>query len=414
MVHKDKANKTIVLPIAATDYALFMTDQATAHQIITNMIACYPELFPSDISSGYCLNGKTRVSKKQGIQMRKIRVNGSNYRIRPSYLLPYFRGKTAEAHHGLFLLRFGVPFWALAVVFGRNTMWWYRLYLCFGRYSIVQTSIVGKQNLPLDVLADEHHIRMQGQKAYVATTVSQGCFLGMQVSHTADESALQQAYGVFKQEAATISTAYQPHSVNTDGWTATQNAWQALFPTILVIECFLHAFLKVRDRATKKLQQYFDIAADKIWDCYRAESVRALSQQIRRLKEWTIEKVPQSPMRDNILKLCKKKQCWFNHFLAPKAFRTSNMLDRLMRAMDRHAFNSQMFHANLKATTMNFRAFALLYNFAPSNPSVYHKENNKLYCPMARLNGLVYHSNWLENLMMATSGSKIFNHSNTV
>ncbi len=125
------------------------------------------------------------------------------------------------------------------------------LYLCFGRYSIVQTSIVEEQNLPVDILADEHHIRMQGQKAYVATTVGKGGFLVMQVSRAADESSLQQAYGVFKKEATTLSEKYQPDSVNTDGWTATQNAWKALFPTILVIECFLHAFLKVRDRATK-------------------------------------------------------------------------------------------------------------------------------------------------------------------
>ncbi len=126
------------------------------------------------------------------------------------------------------------------------------------------------------------------------------------------------------------------------------------------------------------------------------------------------KQVPQSPMRDNILKLCKTKQRWFNHFLAPKAFRTSNMLDKLMRAMDRHAFNAQMFHANLKATTMNFRAFAILYNFSPSNPCLYQKDEKKRYCPMARLNGLVYHSNWLENLMIATSGSNIFNHRKAV
>ncbi|MFT7452754.1 MAG: hypothetical protein ACI9VN_003489, partial [Patescibacteria group bacterium] len=42
------------------------------------------------------------------------------------------------------------------------------------------------------------------------------------------------------------------------------------------------------------------------------------------------------------------------------AHKTSNMMDRLMRAMNRHAFNSQMFHSSIASTSKNFRAFALL------------------------------------------------------
>ena len=131
-------------------------------------------------------------------------------------------------------------------------------------------------------MADEHHIRQAGDKAYVATTVGNGCFLGIAASKGADTVSLETSYGTFKEEALDLSADYKPVSVNTDGWSATQNAWKNLFSMITVIECFLHAFLKVRDRATKKLKPYFDIAADKIWECYRAESKRSLSQQIRR------------------------------------------------------------------------------------------------------------------------------------
>lgn len=413
MALKYSENRTIVFSIAETDYTRFMEDSHYAHKLIKEQQEQYPALFPSEMATdGYCLNGKTRLSKKMGIQMRKIRVSGISYRIRPSYILPYLRGTVQEACHGLFLLRFGVPFWALAVVFGRNPMWWYRLYSCLGRYNLVQTSI-SNGNLPEDILADEHHIRVKGEKAYVATTVGKGCFIGMEVSSGADEQSLTNAYGVFKQEAEDFSADYQPKSVNTDGWKSTQNAWKTLFPSICVIECFLHAFLKVRDRATKKLQNYFDVAADKIWDCYRAESIKSLAQQIRRLREWTKKQVPESAMKTNILKLCQKKDKWLAHFTSPKAFRTSNMLDRLMRAMDKHAYNSQMFHSTIKATTKNFRAFALIYNFAPSAPKVCREKPN-LHSPMARLNGFVYHHNWLENLMMATSGSKIYNHRKAV
>ena len=78
------------------------------------------------------------------------------------------------------------------------------------------------------------------------------------------------------------------------------------------------------------------------------------------------------------------------------------MLDRLMRAMKRHARNSQMFHANIEMTTKNFRAFALLYNFSPSSPRVW-KDKEALQSPAARLNGGVYHKDWLHNLLIAAS-----------
>lgn len=413
MALKFKKNRTIVLSLSESAYELFMEDNSVAHNQIASDYCLNPELFPTEMSGGYVLNGKTRLSKKLGIQMRKIKVGGISYRIRPSYVLPYFRGRTDEASAGLFLLRFGVPFWALAIVFGRNTMWWYRLYLSLGKYSLVGTSIHHPDLLPDDLLADEHHTRIRGKKAYIATTVGAGCFLGMAACPKADEQFLAQGYGVFKQESLRLNPDYQPKSVNTDGWAATQKVWESLFPTIQIIECFLHAFLKVRDRATKKLNTYFDRAADKIWEIYRAESKRSLAQQIRRLAQWTNKQIPDSPMKENILKLCKKKNKWMIHLDFPTAKRTSNMLDRLMKAMKRHAFNSQKFHGDIPKTSMNFRAFALLYNFSPAAPSAWDASKT-LKSPVAKLNGFVYHQDWLQNLLLAASAKDLVYHRNPV
>ena len=399
---KSKENRTIVINISEQEYPFFVQDQQIAHKIIKNQFALHPELFPKEMGSGNMLNGRTRKSKKLAMQMRKIKIGRHSYRIRPSFILPYCRAKTSTVSKALFLLKFGVPFWALAFVFGRNAMWWYRLYLCFHRFSIVGTTIRNKEALPTDLLADEHHIKVKGKKSYVATTGGSNCFLGMEVCAGADELSLQAAYQVFRTEANDLDADYRPNTVNTDGWTATQNAWQSLYPAIKVIECFLHAFLKVRDRATKKLNDYFEPVADKIWDCYRALSKASLAQQIRRLKEWTISNVPPCPMKENILKLCKKKKRWMEHLDFPNAHKTSNMIDRLMRAMNRHAFNSQMFHSTNCSTTKNFRAFALLYNYAPSCPAAWD-ESKTLQSPAARLNGFVYHQDWLQNLMIASS-----------
>jgi hypothetical protein len=388
-----------------------MKDAKIAHELIGQQLKQYPELFPKGTENGYMLNGKTRVSKKLGTQMRKIKVGNASYRIRPSFILPYCRAKTTEGSKALFLLKFGVPFWALAFVFGKNAMWWYRLYICLHQFSIVGTTVRKADSLPDNLLADEHHIKVKGKKSYVATTCGANCFLGMSVCGHADEASLKTAYSIFEQEAKDLKSDYRPRTVNTDGWWATQNAWQSLYPTIKVIECFLHAFLKVRDRATKKFKDHFELAADKIWDCYRACSKRSLAQQIRRLKEWTTANLSESPMKQNILKLCEKKKRWMEHLDFPDAHKTSNMMDRLMRAMNRHAFNSQMFHSTVASTSKNFRAFALLYNFTPSCRTAWD-ESKTLTSPAARLNGFIYHEDWLQNLLIAASLGGFRNHRN--
>ncbi len=48
-----------------------------------------------------------------------------------------------------------------------------------------------------------------------------------------------------------VQPAYQPKTVNTDGWKATRLAWLALFPCILIIRCFLHGWLSIRERCKK-------------------------------------------------------------------------------------------------------------------------------------------------------------------
>ncbi|MEB3212902.1 MAG: hypothetical protein VKL39_16230 [Leptolyngbyaceae bacterium] len=69
-------------------------------------------------------------------------------------------------------------------------------------------------------------------------TAAQECFLGVSVAETADAEALEHAYGTFRDEATALNADYEPESVNTDGWAATQQAWTRLFPSITVALCF--------------------------------------------------------------------------------------------------------------------------------------------------------------------------------
>ncbi len=65
--------------------------------------------------------------------------------------------RVAEVEKPLFLMRFHVPSWAVADVFGRDAMYWYRLQQGLGRFSLVGTTVKSPQRLPADLVADEKH-----------------------------------------------------------------------------------------------------------------------------------------------------------------------------------------------------------------------------------------------------------------
>ena len=120
-----------------------------------------------------------------GVSLRRIKLNALDetgraivVTIAPSAVLPYMTGYTDEVEKALFLRRFGVPFWGLSYVFGRNDPYWYRLSSHLGAYDIVQTTVKDPDNLPTHLLADEKHVHLNGEKAYIATTVGGDCVLG--------------------------------------------------------------------------------------------------------------------------------------------------------------------------------------------------------------------------------------------
>ena len=99
------------------------------------------------------------------------------------------------------------------------------------------------------------------------------CLLGMPLTTSADEAHLQEAYGQFAAEARDVDPGYTPQTAGTDGWAATQNAFGALFSTIVSVLCYLHGFLKIRDRCRQARELH-----QRICDVYRA----ATAEEFRR------------------------------------------------------------------------------------------------------------------------------------
>jgi hypothetical protein len=309
---------------------------------------------------------------------------------------------TEDVEKALFLRRFNVPYWGLTYAFGRDNMFWYRQEQAVGRFNIVGTTVKSSENLPQDLLADEKHTYRRGTKQYIAMTVAKECIFGAELTESASEVSLKKAYGTFADEARSVNSDYAPESVNTDGWLPTQGAWKQLFPKITVILCFLHAFIKIRTRATKVLRESFVRTADKVWDAYQAENKASFAQRLRRLKEWAEEQVPDSPMKEHIMDLCAKRHRFIKSYDHKNAHRTGNMVDRLMKFIDRACFDGMYFHGTLESGNRRVRALALLWNFCPSSPATVKKHNGKI-CPAERLNGKRYDDIWLNNLLVSAS-----------
>ncbi len=401
---RTKGYRTIRLPLAEAEYERFLTDGPYAKERLQALQELCPELFPQAFPRGYAFYGFTSPSRKQQLRCRRVRVQETQevFTLAPAFVLPYMSGRVAEVDNALFLMRFHVPCWAIAQVFGRDAMYWYRLHQGFGRFSLVGTTVKTAAHLPPDLVADEKHSWLKGARVYIATTAACDCLLGAAVAPTASQADLQAAYSCFAQEATALDPAYAPQTVNTDGWAATQGAWQALFPKVAVILCFLHAFLKIRDRATKALRPVFAQVQERVWEAYQAPTKRAFAQRLRRVREWAQSALPDSAMKTHTLDLCDKRAQFTRSYDHPTAHRTSNMVDRLMKFLDRACFNGQYFHGTCESAEQRVRAWALLWNFCPSSPETVRKYQGQA-CPAERLTSTRYADNWLENLLVAAS-----------
>jgi hypothetical protein len=409
---KTKVNKRVVIPLAKEEYVSLVDDAVAFRQVVDEMIALHPELFPPEAAQGYYLHDQRQSAKMPEVRLRRIKMRQADpatnrqevYTIAPSGVLPYLSDETDAVEKALFLRRFGVPFWGLTYVFGRNDQYWYRLTTQLGRYDIVSTTVKEAQALPQHVLADEKHAHYHGERVYIATTVGKDCVLGATISPAADTPQLTAAYGIFAQEARRRQPDYTPTTVNTDGWAATQNAWQALFPAIVIIECFLHAFINIRMRCQKKWQTVWPEIQHQVWEIYHAPDQAIFQERVLAFQRWAQQAVTDTALAA-IEKLCARADRFILAFDHPAAYRTSTMLDRHMEPMARWLFSCRYFHGHLAAAEKQVRAWALLHNFWPYCSRATIRDH--FVSPAHRLNRSIYHENWLHNLLVATSLSTV-------
>jgi hypothetical protein len=355
-------------------------------------------LFPDGFGQGYHLHGFGRESCKfPGLKLRKIVLaDGASYWLRPSFITSYMTGTVDELAYPLLLATHGVPPWLLTIGFGHSDMYWYRIIERLGRNSLVGTTVRDPARLPEHLAADEHHADWAGQKGYVATTVGEGCILGVALTSSADDAHLREAYGVFAAEAREVAPGYAPETVNTDGWASTRNAFQALFPLITVVLCFLHGFLKIRDRCRKAHELH-----RRVWDVYRAATAEEFRRLMNELQQWCATQTWNTSVREMLTKLWNKTESYVVASAHPGCHRTSNAVDRPMNRLCRLMYAGRGLHGHQGSSESRLRGWSLLLNFRPHAPR--GRCPRAFESPAHRLNGKRYHEHWLHNLMVSTS-----------
>lgn len=399
-----RGHKTICVPLDQAHYGAILDEPSAYRQCVDEIYARHPELFPKAIGEGYTFHDKLPASKKlpdMRLRRIKLKADGAVYTIRPSFVLPYMTGYTDDVENGVFLLSFGLPYWAISHVCGRDDTYWQRLEVSFGRNSLVGTTVRTPDGLPKDLAPDEKHTYINGEKTYIATTVGNECVLGAAMSPTASEKDLTEAYGQFKAEALNIAPDYQPQTANTDGWKATINTWCTLFPAITPILCFLHSFIKIRNCGKKLGDTYFELCTN-VWAVYHTASETEFHAHIADLAIWALDHLPDGPALESVLKLCLNYDAFAKAYDFPDAHRTSNMVDRHMGFMDRYLVAGHYFQGHLMTAEYRIRAWALIHNFRPFCPRAQPYKDN-LQSRTHRLNGFVYHQHWLHNLLISGS-----------
>jgi hypothetical protein len=373
-------------------------DAGQVRRFLEPVIRTSPELFPGGIENGYQLTGRLPESAKMpGIRLRQLRLrDGSVFTLRPSFVMAYMTGTVDEIEHPLLLLSLGVPCWVVTEIFGHNDMYWHRHLERLGRSSLVGTTVRDPARLPEHLAADEHHADWCGEKGYVAFTAGAGCVLGVALTESADEEHLTDAYSQFAAESRDVNPDYTPKTVNTDGWFATRNAFRALFSTIVPILCFLHGFLKIRDRCRKARELH-----ERVWDVYHATTARDFHQRMATFRGWCQRGNWPKAVLEMVTKLWNRESEYAVSYSHPGCHRTSNLVDRLMNRLTRFLYAGRGLHGHQRSCERRLRGWALLQNFRPFAPR--SGRPRKYQSPAHRLNQKQYHEHWLHNLQVCAS-----------
>lgn len=319
-----KGTRIIRLPIAELLYPETVQSPYLFGRWMDGLDEKYKLLFDCDLSQGYQLHD-IRCSRKMSLNYRRISIGEEIYTIHPSFIMPYWSGKVVDCREGILLYLRGTSLDSIVTCFGENQQKWLDRVNHLGRFSIVGTTVKNPDLLAESLTADEKITSLNGKEIYACVTVGENCILGADLSLTEDEHGLKESYDVFKQESLNIAPNYQPKSVNTDGWAATRKAWKGLFNEIMLILCFLHSYIKIRNISKKEPLK--NELFNQVWEAYDADNKTEFISKITQIDDWAKKNINSLTVLAQVEKMKNNAELFATSFDC-KGKRTSNMTVR--------------------------------------------------------------------------------------
>jgi hypothetical protein len=165
---------------------------------------------------------------------------------------------------------------------------------------------------------------------------------------------------------------------------------------LTIVLCFLHGFLKVRDRCFKEYELH-----KKIREVHDATSGADFRKRTDEFKTWFSARTWKAYVVEMTSKLWKRTEEYSVAYDQPGCYRTSNQIDRPMNRIKRILYSGRGLHGHRVSSERHLRGVALLNNFRPFAPRPNRQSESQ--CPAHRLSGKLYSTAWVENLLLAAS-----------
>ena len=163
-----------------------------------------------------------------------------------------------------------------------------------------------------------------------------------------------------------------------------------------MILCFLHGFLKIRDRSRKDHELH-----RRVWEVYWAKTASEFRSRMSAFRTWFESGNWSTAVRAMAEKLWKRVGEYEEAYAHPGCYRTSNTVDRPMNRLYRMLYAGRGLHGYQVTSERRLRGWALLLNFRPfAKRSGQEREHQSL---AHRLNGKKYSASWLQNLQVSAS-----------
>ncbi|MCP4166881.1 MAG: hypothetical protein GY759_13455 [Chloroflexi bacterium] len=133
---------------------------------------------------------------------------------------------------------------------------------------------------------------------------------------------------------------------------------------IVIIQCFLHSFIKIRNCCKKRFKDLYPLIVQQVWDIYGASDPQAFRQQADDFLAWAQQHLSGTALTA-VEKLCAHTERFLLAFDFPDAYRTSNMIDRHMEPMARWLASSRFFHGHRSSAELQIRSWPSFTTFGP-------------------------------------------------